>query len=272
MASGSTPRVDRIDQQLSDTVSVASTVKISNVASQKVDVLYMGTRNDVSIRKKVHYNIAANHGLEIAPTLSTTDKSSANRGKKNEYNVRALIRIHGGSLTPALRITTVTLLIGLVVETFLLHILESISQNDLQRVLNDTSLAGKSMTEIRSIWNELKNEDYLSLANAFFHHMRIEKKHGFGSVLRGCWVGRAKDNKTTLSTTTATTRVAEEETIRYFTTVNSSDSQTSIPPSTGIEKQTLQKTSKHLLDHDEVDSTHTSGSVASSTAGSVASV
>jgi hypothetical protein len=87
MASGSTPRVDRIDQQLSDTVSVASTVKISNVASQKVDSLYMGTRNDSGIRKKVHYNIAANRGLEIAPKLSTTDKSSANRGKKNEYNV-----------------------------------------------------------------------------------------------------------------------------------------------------------------------------------------
>jgi hypothetical protein len=78
------------------------------------------------------------------------------------------------------------------VETFLLRTLESLSRYDLQRVLEDTRLAGKNIVELRSIWNELKPEHYQSLIQSFFHHMRFEKRNGIRSMLRQCLDGRSR--------------------------------------------------------------------------------
>jgi hypothetical protein len=63
---------DRIEQQLSDTVSVASTVKVSNVASIESSH-YSSTKDDRHQGNK-------DSDIRIAPTLSSTEANGSNSG------------------------------------------------------------------------------------------------------------------------------------------------------------------------------------------------
>lgn len=154
---------DRIEHQLSDTVSVASTVKVSNVASNE-------PRNYSPHGSKIERrNRNDESDLRIAPTLSSTEVNGANTGMAKCYQKQHKIHAeqHLTQHSP------------LFLETFLLRMLESLSRNDLERVLEDTMFIGRSIHEMRLIWNDLTPEHYQILIRSFFEHLRVEKRnHG----------------------------------------------------------------------------------------------
>jgi hypothetical protein len=170
--------------------------------------------------------------------------------------------------------------------------LESLSRDDLHCILDDSTLVGKTMTDIRSVWNGLTAEDYNSLSNSFFQHMRIEKRHGFFKLFRGCLVADQTSHTSNGTTSPNRTTTNDVHNRRLYTTIPSLEPLLiGLPVSNNTEATStvvLQKTIQHPLHpddeeshHDEMASTSTgcavsttssiAGSVAS-TAGSVASV
>lgn len=65
-------------------------------------------------------------------------------------------------------------LIHLTSFTELLCALESLPPNTFKTIVDDTTQAGKSKTDLRIVWKKLKREDFLSLYEAHFKHTSKE--------------------------------------------------------------------------------------------------
>jgi hypothetical protein len=206
----STPKADRKDHQQSDTASVASTVKISNVATPSP--LPKTTNNDgQSMMKSVRpskinsildsrddnqYNGTKSslykhtEGYQrdslLAPTSSTTAKDDATivcKGTPNSSIDKSQIILWSKLIHRSFHHFLPT-------EIFLLLTLEGLSANDYLRIMNDQTfihpklqllLAGDqnqpiTNSHLRLFWNDLTIDDYRQISNSFFHHMRFTVK------------------------------------------------------------------------------------------------
>lgn len=181
----STPKADRKDRQQPqqcDTASVASTVKISNVATPSPVPKVIPVDDSRSIMKMARPS-------NIKSILDSRDDAHCRGNNINLYK-RTEDYQHDSLVAPIARTAAIDDAPMASKEIFLLLTLEGLAPNDYLRIITDRAfihpklqlqLAGDrnqpfTNTRLRSFWHTLTIDDYNQISNSFFYHMRFTEK------------------------------------------------------------------------------------------------